>query len=187
SAIYPIKTDLSELPEFLKNLENQELTILDTPDPEISYLFKHIITQEVAYNLLLFSQRRSLHKAIAEWYESSFVRDIVTYYPVLAHHWKQAEVPKKAIEYLEKSGELAFRNGTYREAIKFLTEAIQKTEETKDHNISLLRKVYWYRIVGEAQIGLGDLESARQTFRKACAILKHPSPVTSGGAIFGVL
>lgn len=187
SAIYPIKTDLSELPEFLRNLENQELTILDTPDPEISYLFKHIITQEVAYNLLLFSQRRSLHKAIAEWYETSFVRDIVTYYPVLAHHWKQAEVPKKAIEYLEKSGELAFRNGTYREAIKFLSEAIQKTEATKDTSISVLRKVYWHRIVGEAQIGLGDLESARQTFRQACAILKHPSPLTSGGAIFGVV
>lgn len=187
SAIYPIKTDLSALPEFLKNLENQELTILDTPDPELSYLFKHIITQEVAYNLLLFSQRRSLHKAIAEWYEESAVRDVVTYYPVLAHHWKQAEVPKKAIGYLEKAGELAFRNGTYREAIKFLTEALEKTESTKDSSISVLRKVYWYRMIGEAQIGLGDLEAARKIFRKACAILKHPSPSTSGGAMFGVI
>lgn len=187
SAIYPIKSELPALPEYLSHLENQELTVLDTPDPDLSYLFKHIITQEVAYNLLLFSQRRSLHKAIAEWYETSFVRDIVRYYPVLAHHWKQAEVPKKAIEYLEKSGELAFRNGTYREAIRFLSDALHKAEETKDANVSLLRKVYWHRIIGEAQIGLGNLEAARQTFRNACTLLKRPTPTTRGGALVGVM
>lgn len=187
SAIYPIKEELSALPEFLTQLESQELTVLDTPDPELSYLFKHIITQEVAYNLLLFSQRRSLHRSIAEWYEESFVRDIVTYYPVLAHHWKQAEVPKKAIEYLEKSGELAFRNGAYREAIEFLNQAIEKVESTNDVSISTLRKAFWLRMIGDAQIGLGDLETARLTFRKACVILKHPSPTTNAGALFGVI
>ena len=187
SAIYPIKSDISDLPEFLTNLENQELTILDTPDPEISYLFKHIITQEVAYNLLLFSQRRSLHRAIAEWYEQSFVHDVVAYYPVLAHHWKQADVPKKAIKYLEKSGEMAFRNGTYREAIQFFTQALEKTETTKDTSISALRKAYWLRLIGDAQIGLGDLEAARASFRRAAGILKFPSPNTSLGIFFGLI
>ncbi|HCK64913.1 MAG TPA: hypothetical protein DHW49_01480 [Anaerolineae bacterium] len=187
SAIYPIKSDLSALPEYLTHLENQELTILDTPDPEISYLFKHIITQEVAYNLLLFSQRRSLHRAIAEWYEDSFSRDIVAYYPVLAHHWKQADVPKKAIEYLEKSGEMAFRNGTYREAIQFFTQALERTEATKDTSISALRKAYWLRLIGDAQIGLGDLESATASLRRAAGVLKFPSPSSSLGIIFGLL
>jgi class 3 adenylate cyclase/tetratricopeptide (TPR) repeat protein len=187
SAIYPIKSEISALPDFLTHLEKQELTLLDTPDPELSYLFKHIITQEVAYNLLLYSQRRSLHRAIAEWYEESFVRDIVAYYPVLAHHWKQAEVPQKAIKYLEKSGEMAFRNGTYLEAIQFFNQALEKTESTKDEDISVLRQAYWYRVIGEAQIGLGNLEAAREAFRKGCAILNHPSPVTTTGALFGVV
>ncbi len=187
SAIYPIKSELAELPEFLTNLERQELTILDTPDPEISYLFKHIITQEVAYNLLLFSQRRSLHRAIAEWYESSFMQDIISYYPVLAHHWKQADVPQKAIEYLEKSGELAFRNGTYREAIQFFSQAVDKAGNEKDLNVLPLKQAYWLRRMGEAQMGLGDMDSAREHFRKAVLLLKHPSPTTTSGVIMGLV
>ncbi|NJN79017.1 MAG: hypothetical protein HC797_00245 [Anaerolineales bacterium] len=186
SAIYPIKADLSALPEYLNHLETQELTILDTPDPEISYLFKHIITQEVAYNLLLFSQRRSLHRAIAEWYEQSFIHDSVMYYPVLAHHWKQADVPKKAIEYLAKSGEMAFRSGTYREAIQFFSQALERTEATKDTSVSPLRKAYWLRLIGDAQIGLGDLEAARISFRKAVTTLKHPSPTNNFSVVFGL-
>jgi class 3 adenylate cyclase/tetratricopeptide (TPR) repeat protein len=187
SAIYPIKSELSSLPDYLSHLEKQELTILDTPDPEVSYLFKHIITQEVAYNLLLFAQRRSLHRAIAEWYEGSFVRDIITYYPVLAHHWKQADVPQKAIEYLEKAGEMAFRNGAYREAIQFFSQALEKAETVKDANAPLLKRAYWLRSIGEAQLGLGDMDSARGSFRKATLLLNHPSPTTTTGIIFGVL
>lgn len=187
SAIYPIKSELDELPEYLTHLEKQELTILDTPDPDASYLFKHIITQEVAYNLLLFSQRRSLHRAIAEWYEGSFVQDIITYYPVLAHHWKQADVPQKAIEYLEKSGELAFHNGTYREAIQFFSQALEKSNTARDANVPPLKQAYWLRRVGEAQMGLGDMDSARGNFRKAVSLLKHPSPGTSTGVVFGLI
>ncbi len=187
SAIYPIKSELAELPEYLTNLERQELTILDTPDPEVSYLFKHIITQEVAYNLLLYSQRRSLHRAIAEWYENSFIQNIMTYYPVLAHHWKQADVPQKAIEYLEKSGEMAFRNGTYREAIQFFSQAVEKAGNGTDANIPPLKQAYWLRRMGEAQMGLGDMDSAQQHFRTAALILKHPSPTNTSGVIMGLV
>ncbi len=187
SAIYPIKSELAELPEYLTNLERQELTIRDAPDPEVSYLFKHIITQEVAYNLLLYSQRRSLHRAIAEWYESSFMQNIMSYYPVLAHHWKQADVPQKAIEYLEKSGELAFRNGTYREAIQFFSQAVEKAGNDKDVNVPPLKQAYWLRRMGEAQMGLGDMDSARDHFRKAATLLKHPSPANNTGVMLGLV
>jgi tetratricopeptide (TPR) repeat protein len=187
SAIYPIKTDLSALPEYLTNLESQELTILDSPEPDISYLFKHIITQEVAYNLLLFSQRRSLHRAMAEWYEGSFVQDLVTYYPVLAHHWKQADVPAKAIEYLEKSGETAFRNGAYQEAIQFFSQAAEKAKTLKDETIPPVREARWLRSMGEAQMGLGQMDEARESFRKATILLKHPSPSSTAGIILGLL
>lgn len=187
SAIYPIKSELEALPEYLTHLERQELTILDAPDPETSYLFKHIITQEVAYNLLLFSQRRSLHRAIAEWYEGSFLQDIVTYYPVLAHHWKQADVPQKAVEYLEKSGEMAFRNGTYKEAIRFFTQALDRVKNARDIAVPPLRQAYWLRSIGDAQIGLGDLDAAQLSLRRAAALLRRPSPATRAGVVLGSL
>lgn len=186
-AIYPLKNEIEALPEYLTHLEKQELTILDSPDPELSYLFKHIITQEVAYNLLLYSQRRSLHRAIAEWYEGAFMPDIVSYYPVLAYHWKQADVPQKAAEYLEKSGEMAFRNGAYQEAIKFFSQALEKAESARETTAPALKRAYWRRRIGEAQMGLGDLDAARESFRKAAALLKRPSPKTLAGVIFGLI
>lgn len=188
SAIYPIKSEIASLREYLVHLENQELTILDSPEPEIAYLFKHIITQEVAYNLLLYSQRRSLHRAMAEWYEQAFLNDIIAYYPVLAHHWKQADVPQKAIEYLEKSGEMAFRNGAYHEAIQFFLQALEKAQAAKKEvKLLPLRQSQWLRLMGEAQMGLGDLDAARETFQKAASMLKHPSPRTFTGVIFGLI
>jgi len=187
-AIYPIKSDISYLPDYLANLERQELTILDSPDPDISYLFKHIITQEVAYNLLLFSQRRSLHRAIAEWFESAHKNNIVTYYPVLAHHWKQADAPAKAMEYLEKSGEMAFRNGAYRESIQFFSQALELSKSgPADIDFAPLQRAYWMRCIAESQMGLGDMDAARTQLQKATALLKHPSPRTAIGSILGML
>ncbi len=178
SAIYPIRSELKALPEYLSQLEKQELTILDTPEPDVSYLFKHIITQEVAYNLLLFAQRRSLHRAIAEWYEGYFVRDIATYYPVLAHHWKQADVPQKAVEYLEKAGEMAFRDGAYREAIQFFSQALEKAGKIKEVKTPPVKVAAWLRSIGEAQMGLGQMELARAAFRKAAQELNQPAAAT---------
>ena len=51
----PLKADLNELAQL-------ELTPLDTPEPELAYLFKHIVTQEVAYESLI-AQARGLARA----------------------------------------------------------------------------------------------------------------------------
>ncbi|HSO56239.1 MAG TPA: AAA family ATPase, partial [Actinomycetes bacterium] len=77
----------------LTELERADLTVLDTPEPDLSYLFKHVIVQEAAYNLMLLSQRRQLHRSAAEWYERAGGGDLA----LLAHHWRLAEVPAKAI------------------------------------------------------------------------------------------
>ena len=49
--------------------------MLDTPAPDLAYLFKHVVTQEVAYGLLLSDQRRQLHRAVAQWYEQTHAED----------------------------------------------------------------------------------------------------------------
>ncbi len=187
SAIYPIRSEILSLPDYLTHLEKQELTILDAPDPDTSYLFKHIITQEVAYNLLLYSQRRSLHRAIAEWYEEAFGSNAPTHFPTLAHHWKQADVAAKALEYFEKAGAMALYNGAYREAIQFFSQAIEKIENTKVENIPLAKQAYWLRAIGEAHLGLGQMESARSHFRKATQVLKHPAATTQAAMLISLL
>jgi len=55
--------------------------------PADVYIFKHIITQEVAYNLMTFAQRRDLHHTVGLWYEQMYASDLTPHYPILAHHW----------------------------------------------------------------------------------------------------
>jgi class 3 adenylate cyclase/tetratricopeptide (TPR) repeat protein len=72
AAVYPIDTSLTRLSEDLSRLARLDITPLDTPEPELAYSFKHAITQDVVYNLMLFAQRRQLHRAAANWYERTY-------------------------------------------------------------------------------------------------------------------
>ena len=98
---------------FLDDLARQDFTVLDTPGPDLAYLFKHVMTQEVAYGLLLYAQRRQLHRAVAEWYEHTQAEDLASLYPLLAYHWGRAEDPVRTLTYLELAGEQALRVGVY--------------------------------------------------------------------------
>jgi class 3 adenylate cyclase len=63
--IYPIENSDRELHSNLEILEKLDITPLEAPDPELAYIFRHIITQEVTYGLLTFAQRKRLHQAAA--------------------------------------------------------------------------------------------------------------------------
>ena len=129
--IYPIEEDKPELPNYLMKLERFDLTPMETPEPDLRYMFKHIITQEVAYGLMLHSQRRQIHESLALWYERSY-EELSGFYAILAHHWSQTLVAEKAIFYLEKAGEQAVRSHALREAVQFFSEALEWLETLPD-------------------------------------------------------
>ena len=71
-SIHPVETDVSTVAEHLAAFQLAYLALLETHLPERVYVFKHLITQQVAYNLMLFSQRRELHRAVAAWHEAEY-------------------------------------------------------------------------------------------------------------------
>ncbi len=91
----------------LEILSNLELTPLDTPDPELAYLFKHILTQEVAYETLPFATRAMLHDQIGQYIERTYIDTLDQYVDLLAHHYDHSENAPKKREYLLKAGEVA--------------------------------------------------------------------------------
>ena len=131
--VHPIEADKPALPIYFEILEQLDLTLLESPEPELTYIFKHIITQEVAYNLMAFSQRRQLHQRVAEWYERAYRGELAPFFPILAHHWRmvaedqQADpaIVSKAIEYLHKAGEQAVHRSANIEAISHLSMALE--------------------------------------------------------------
>jgi class 3 adenylate cyclase/tetratricopeptide (TPR) repeat protein len=174
--VHPIERDRAGLMDYLQTLEHLDLTALETPAPDLAYLFKHIITQEVAYNLMLFAQRQQLHHAVAEWYERNYAADLSPFYPLLAHHWRRAQEPVKTADYAEKAGEQALERGAYQEAVGFFREALALTPVTGQN---VLRVARWERELGEAYLNLGDMPASRQHLEQAVALLGYPIPVGS--------
>jgi tetratricopeptide (TPR) repeat protein len=175
--VHPIEADRGGLRRYLDDLQQQDFAILDTPEPDLAYLFKHVVTQEVAYSLLLSAQRRQLHRAVAEWYEQTQAEDLSSLYPLLAHHWGRAEEPTKTVAYLELAGEQALRAGAYQEAVDFLTDALSRSGAVQPAP-EALRQARWHRQLGDAYMGLGRLRDSRQHADQAVALLGYPVPAT---------
>jgi tetratricopeptide (TPR) repeat protein len=134
---------------------------------------------------MLFQQRRALHQAIAEWYESP---EGTTNAPVslLAHHWNQAGVEDKAKTYQEKAGDDALRNGAHKEAAEFYQALIKKwepatpkelTDQERLHRASLEHR--W----ASALLGLGQLEASRSHNLQALTWLGEAAPRARAGLV----
>ena len=202
-AIHPIEADKPVLREYMENLTRLSLTLVDAEAPDLSYIFKHAVTQEVAYNLMLFSQRRQLHQAVAEWIEESNKNNIESFYSLLAYHWVQAaEMPdslrnhlaiRKATEYLEKAGDQAMNNYANQEAVQFYTQALEwdtqlpKPENKQAQRDKQLRRARWHSRIGLAHYGLGSLPDCDIHVREALRLLDIPIPKSNIQLALGLL
>lgn len=164
-AVHPIEADRRSLPECLRALE--ALDLVTTTDGACQ--FKHALTQEVVYNLMLFSQRQQLHQAVAEWLESRYRVDLTPYYPALAHHWSRAENPGKAVVYLGLAGEQALDNGAYEEAAGFLEDALAISRKAASGDA--IQQAEWSRKLAEAYYGLGRAEDCRLILEETLSAL----------------
>jgi predicted ATPase len=121
--VFPVESDKARLEQHLQTLQQLELIAHNAPQP--TYTFKSLLTQETAYNSMLYSQRRQLHRLVAEWYEGSYSEDLSPCYAHLARHWRQADDPAKAMHYLEKASQQAMEAGAYQEAERLLQESLE--------------------------------------------------------------
>jgi len=202
-AVHPIESDRQALPDYLESLTRLSLTLIESETPDLAYIFKHAVTQEVAYNLMLYSQRSQLHQSVAEWIEQNNTGNLESYYPLLAHHWTQAaemhEVAQgeatmqKAVEFLEKSGEQAMQTYANKEAIQFFSQALEwdaklPTAGSKDESRKRqFRRARWHGRLGLAHYGLGNLPECDRNVREALQLLGSPIPKTSLQFALGLL
>jgi len=95
-----VKADL----EALKKLD---LTPLDKPEPELTYIFKHIVTQEVAYESLPYATRAVVHNQIGIYLERRHATALEQQVDLLAFHFDRSHNETKKRVYLLRAGEAA--------------------------------------------------------------------------------
>ncbi len=114
----------ANLHRLLASLQRKEFLYEQPAFPEVEYLFKHALTQEVAYGSVLIERRKALHEQTGHAIEQLYKDNLDEHYSELAHHYQRSGNTEKAIEYLGSAGKLAAHRSAYLEAITQLTAAL---------------------------------------------------------------
>jgi tetratricopeptide (TPR) repeat protein/ABC-type transporter Mla MlaB component len=177
--IHPVPSDPAAVARHLAALVELDLIRLESPEPSARMLFRNRITREVAYHSMLFEQRRELHRKIAEWHEG---REAPTArrYALLGHHWKGAGDTARASGWLGKAGEKALREHANRDAVRFLTEALELAGTDRSGREERAR---WHLLLGRAHVNMSRYEEALPHFEKGLARFGQRAPQSAMGAL----
>jgi class 3 adenylate cyclase/tetratricopeptide (TPR) repeat protein len=118
SAVVPLPE--AELAAALDQLIASELVFRRGVAPAATYIFKHALVRDAAYESLLRKRRRSLHARIANAIETRFSLTLETQPELVARHFSEAGLPEKAIGYWLQAGRLAAARSANVEAIAHL-------------------------------------------------------------------
>ena len=141
-AITEMKEDLKS---YLLNLQGLEFIYEKRLFPELEYIFRHALTQEVAYSSLLLTKRKEIHGKIAQAIETLYAERLEEFYEMLAYHYSKSENMLKACDYLKFSGDKARDNFSTSEAFRFYREAVNllrdqpETHDNKRTRLDILR------------------------------------------------
>jgi tetratricopeptide (TPR) repeat protein len=109
----------------LQALNRLGLTPQDPAEPEASHLFKHRVTQEVAYESIAYAARVELHGRYAEHLERRHAEHLAPLAAQLAHHYERDSMMDKAAYYLRQAGEQAAARFANDEALDYFERAQQ--------------------------------------------------------------
>src|SRR5262249_16275122 len=123
--IVPVaQCDRRELEAALDQLRDAGLLFCRGAPPHSTYLFKHALVQDAAYDMLLRGRRQELHARVATALERDFA-DMVERQPeLLAHHLSAAAATERAVEQWVKAGQHAAERFAHLEAIRHYERGI---------------------------------------------------------------
>jgi class 3 adenylate cyclase len=129
-----------ELLSHLSSLKDVELLYERGVYPQSTYIFKHALTREVVYDLILDGKKKRLHEKIANAIEDVYKANIAEYYEILAGHYIKSENYEKGAEYLQLAGKKAERTGSLSDAIACGEKRIEFLEKLPQED-DVLRKI----------------------------------------------
>ncbi len=115
---------------------------------DVEFTFKHMLIREVAYATVARAPRRQRHAAVALYVEETIEGSSETLAWVLAHHWREAGEPSRAIPYLLGAAEAAFRGWAQGAVVDLYTEALELAEDEE-----LRREIRLRRGIALARLG----------------------------------
>ncbi len=188
--IYPGPVTPEQVDQILQGLVPLDLIQLVVGE-EGRYRFRHAITRDIAYGLLLYSQRHQLHGAVARWMETRYADDPDQVLAALAYHSRNSLSPgsdgeevDRALDYLGRAGRRSLRSFAHREAIGFLSDALLiASGENKLGDLAGVHpgtpvpdrvQARWEQDLAEAHLGMGRVDQSALHFERALQLHGYP-------------
>ena len=113
-----------------------------------TFIFKHALVQDAAYDSLLKSRRAALHGRIAKTVSDQFPETTENEPEVLAYHYAEAGLTEPALQYWLRAGKRAAQHGANVESIAHLKQALALIESLQEGEERTSREI-------ETRIALG--------------------------------
>ena len=115
-AVHRVADD--DLQRDLRSLTDAELLYVRGIAPDATYQFKHALIRDAAYEALLKSRRRDLHRSVARTITDKFPAFGEEHPEILARHWTEAGDIEPAIAEWSKAGKIVQSRHAFREALE---------------------------------------------------------------------
>jgi tetratricopeptide (TPR) repeat protein len=115
-AVYPIAEQ--DLQTALHDATDAELVYVRGIAPEATYQFKHALIRDAAYEALLKSRRREVHRLVALAINEKFPALKEEHPALLARHWTEAGETAPAIAEWSRAGAAAEARNAFTEAVE---------------------------------------------------------------------
>jgi class 3 adenylate cyclase/tetratricopeptide (TPR) repeat protein len=122
----------AELERMLTRLQNGEFIYEQPVFPATEYIFKHALTQEVAYNSVLLERRKMLHERIGAAVEAINAGRLEDKLEDLVHHYRRSNNVEKAFSYMRLAADQAVRRSHYDEARNYTQSALELLSEVRE-------------------------------------------------------
>ena len=162
-----------ELNRLLNDLQLGEFIYEQPAFGDIEYIFKHALTQEVAYNSLLTERRKLVHERAAMAAESLFATSLADHYDDLAHHYGRSGNALKAVNYLRLAAQQAMNRSAHPEAEGQLAAALEllrtlpdDAERARTELAMLVSQARCRTYIGSSSAAVNILEQAREVSEK---------------------
>jgi class 3 adenylate cyclase/tetratricopeptide (TPR) repeat protein len=121
-----VDSTLTPIDEKLLSLIDDEIIVSEeTMQVLQSYLFRHALLRDVAYEGILYARRRELHRRVAQQIEQLHVGNLDDHLALLAYHYRLAEVWDLAFFYHKAAGVAAQKRYANREALSLFATALE--------------------------------------------------------------
>lgn len=157
--------DEGELLRSLQQLIDAQLVVEESAD---RFSFRHALTREAVYDVLLRRERQALHQRVAEILERVYADALDAHVSELAYHYYAAGVWAKALAYSQRAGQKAQVLYAPREAIQHFTRALEASQQ-----MSMPPSAEILHARGRAYETVGEFEAARDDYERALSAARE--------------